>query len=147
MISGPLSGKFSRSEYHQGVYIGSIKKKTAHVILWSHSTNNDVFLTLSGQIFQLRRFHVFSAFVAQFWRGCSSSGGCIPAASSCNRLAGAIPFFPLNWHSHQPSRPTTCRSMIVKMSPRRNANSSGVSAMLSYSALPRHICEEKKNKN
>lgn len=38
---------------------------------------------------------------------------------------------PRNVHSHQPSRPSVSCSMTVNKSPRLNANSSGVSAILS----------------
>lgn len=62
-------------------------------------------------------------------------------ATILNRFPGHIPCRPLSEHSHQPSLPPVFCSRTVSKSPLRNANSSGDSAMLSYSARAMHCVE------
>lgn len=51
-----------------------------------------------------------------------------------------ITCLPLSWHSHHPSNPFVFCSTTVKISPRRNASSSVLSAILSYTAFAYNFC-------
>lgn len=98
--------------------------------------------TFSGHISQLRLFQDLSLLCALGGRNFTwFSPICTVVASGCRRLAGAMPLLPRSEQSHQPSSPTTSWWRMLRISPRRNASSSGVSATLSYNALARPICK------
>lgn len=100
-------------------------------------------LTLLGWRSQLRRFQSTWDMLGGVWYklGVGSLLPLYMPVNSFNLLPGAMPLLPRSEHSHQPSNPSVSCSTTVRISPRRNASSSGDSAMLSYNALARNVCK------
>lgn len=67
------------------------------------------------------------------------------AMRSLRRFPGAMPWRPCSEQSHQPSKPPVFCSITVRMSPLRNASSSGDSGTLSYSAFAIWFCRARRN--